>query len=121
MKTNMHYGATPAIFRITKELRMNPTRAEELLWEEIRNKKLGYRFRRQHPIGVYIVDFYCHKAALVVEVDGDIHDLQQDEDDRRAKALSELGLRVVRFGNDEVLRDTSRSTVVRRIKGLVLE
>jgi len=55
----------------------------------------------------FIVDFYCHKAALVVEVDGDIHDLQQEEDARREKALSALGLRVVRFGNDEVMRNVS--------------
>jgi len=64
----------------------------------------------------FIVDFYCHKAALVVEVDGDIHDLQQEEDARREKALSELGLRVVRFRNDEVLRDVS--AVVGRIREL---
>jgi len=62
------------------------------------------------------VDFYCHKAALVVEVDGDIHDLQQEEDARREKALSELGLRVVRFRNDEVVRDVS--AVVGRIREL---
>ena len=64
----------------------------------------------------FIVDFYCHKAALVVEVDGDIHDLQQEEDARREKALSELGLRVVRFRNDEVVRDVS--AVVGRIREL---
>ncbi len=62
------------------------------------------------------MDFYCHKAALVVEVDGDIHDLQQEEDARREKALSELGLRVVRFRNDEVVRDVS--AVVGRIREL---
>jgi very-short-patch-repair endonuclease len=55
----------------------------------------------------FIVDFYCHKAALVVEVDGDIHDLQQEEDARREKVLSEMGLRVVCFGNEEVLRNLS--------------
>ena len=62
------------------------------------------------------MDFYCHKAALVVEVDGDIHDLQQEEDARREKALSALGLRIVRFRNDEVLRDVS--AVVGRIREL---
>ena len=65
----------------------------------------------------FIVDFYCHKAALVVEVDGDIHDLQQEEDARREKALRELGLRIVRFGNDEVVRNVS--AVVGRITELV--
>jgi len=53
----------------------------------------------------FIVDFYCHKAALVIEVDGDIHDLQQEEDARREKVLREMGLRIVRFGNDKVLKD----------------
>ena len=58
-----------------------------------RAKKLGVRFRRQQVIQGFIVDFYCHKSALVVEVDGDIHDLQQDEDTRREEALPALGLR----------------------------
>jgi len=60
------------------------------------------------------VEVYCHKATLVVEEDGGIHDLQQDEDARREKMLSELGVRVVRFGNDEVERDMS--AVVQKIK-----
>ncbi|MEK6750990.1 MAG: DUF559 domain-containing protein [Chloroflexota bacterium] len=64
-------------------------------------------------------DFYCHKAALVVEVDGDIHDLQQEEDARREKVLSEMGLRIVRFRNEEVERDLS--TVVGKTRGLVLK
>jgi len=54
-----------------------------------------------------VVDLYCHKAGLVIEVDGDIHDLQQDEDARREKVLSELGLKIVHFRNDEVLKDLS--------------
>lgn len=90
-----------------KELRREMTPAEKILWEEIRANKLGVHFRRQQIIQGFIVDFYCHKSALVVEVDGDIHDLQQEEDARREKVLSELGLRVVRFRNDEVVRDVS--------------
>ena len=74
-------------------------------------------FSETAGIAGFIVDFYCHKAALVIEVDGDIHDLQQDEDARREKALSELGLRIVRFGNDELVRELS--TVVGKIKELV--
>ena len=66
---------------------------------------------------IRVVDFYCHKSALVVEVDGDVHDLQQGEDAMREKALSEMGLRVVRFRNDEVVRDLS--AVVGKIKELV--
>jgi very-short-patch-repair endonuclease len=83
------------------------TLAEKILWEELRANKLGVHFRRQQVIAGFIVDFYCHKSALVVEVDGDVHDLQQEEDARREKALSALGLKVVRFKNDEIVRDMS--------------
>ena len=100
-----------------RELRRNMTPAEKLLWQEVRAKKLGVRFRRQQIIQGFIVDFYCHKAALVVEVDGDVHDLQKEEDARREKVLSELGLRVVRFGNDEAVRNVS--VVVGKIRELV--
>jgi very-short-patch-repair endonuclease len=71
----------------------------------VRAKKLGVRFRRQQVIAGFIVDFYCHKAALVVEVDGDIHDLQQEEDARREKVLTDMGLRIIRFQNDEIFTD----------------
>lgn len=65
-----------------------------------------------------VVDFYCHQSALVVEVDGDIHDLQKDEDARREKALSELGLIIVRFRNDEALEDLP--AVVGKIREFVV-
>ena len=81
-----------------KELRREMTPAEKLLWQQVRAKKLGVRFRRQQVIAGFIVDFYCHKAALVVEVDGDIHDLQQEEDARREKVLREAGLRIAVSG-----------------------
>ncbi len=83
----------------------------------MRANTLGVHFRRQQIIAGFIVDFYCHKAALVVEVDGDIHDLQQEEDARREKALHEMGLRIARFRNDEVVRDLA--AVVGRIKELL--
>jgi len=90
-----------------KELRRDMTPAETILWHELRGNKLGVHFRRQQVIAGFIVDFYCHKAALVVEVDGDIHDLQQEEDARREKVLSEMGLRIVRFRNEEVMKNLS--------------
>ena len=102
-----------------KELRRDMTPAEKLLWQEVRAMKLGVRFRRQQVIQGFIVDFYCHRVGLVVEVDGDVHDLQQEEDARREKVLSEMGARVVRFGDDEVVRDLSM--VVGKIKLLVSE
>ena len=76
-----------------KELRRDMTPTEKTLWNELRANKLGVHFRRQQVIAGFIVDFYCHKASLVIEVDGDIHDLQREEDARREKASSELGLR----------------------------
>src|SRR6185295_2874641 len=78
-----------------KELRRDMTPAEKILWNEVRANKLGVHFRRQQVIAGFIVDFYCHKSALVMEVDGDIHDLQKEEDTRREKALRELGLKIV--------------------------
>ncbi len=98
---------TKAKLERAKELRREMTPAEKILWEELRANKLGVRFRRQQVIQGFIVDFYCHKAGLVVEVDGDVHDLQKEEDERREKALSEMGLRIVRFGNDEVMGSLS--------------
>ena len=100
-----------------KELRREMTLAEKILWNELRANKLGVHFRRQQIIAGFIVDFYCHKSALVVEVDGDVHDLQQEEDARREDVLKELGLQVIRFRNDEVIKDLS--TVVGRIKDMI--
>jgi very-short-patch-repair endonuclease len=97
-----------------KELRRDMTPAEKILWDEVRANRLGMHFRRQQVIAGFIVDFYCHSAALVVEVDGDIHDLQREEDDKREKALRELGLRILRFRNDKVL--SNLSTVIRIIR-----
>jgi len=101
-----------------KELRREMTPAEKILWQELRANKLGVHFRRQQVIQGFIVDFYCHKAALVIEVDGDIHDLQKEEDERREKALCEMGPRMVRFRNDEVMRGLS--TVVGKIKSVLI-
>jgi very-short-patch-repair endonuclease len=110
--------------RVTKEkversheLRREMTPAERRLWQEVRAGKLGVRFRRQQIIAGFIVDFYCHKAALVVEVDGDIHDLQQEEDTKREKVLREMGLTIVRFRNEDVIRDLP--TVIGNIRRLI--
>ncbi len=101
-----------------KELRRDMTPAEKILWQELRANKLGVRFRRQQIIAGFIVDFYCHKAALVIEVDGDIHDLQKEEDERREKELSAMGLRIVRFRDDEVVKELS--AVVGEIRELIV-
>jgi very-short-patch-repair endonuclease len=80
-----------------KELRREMTPAEKILWEELQANKQGVHFRRQQIIQGFIVDFYCHRAGLVIEVDGDVHDLQEEEDERREKVFSAMGLRIVRL------------------------
>jgi very-short-patch-repair endonuclease len=100
-----------------KELRRDMTHAESILWNELRANKLGAHFRRQQVISGFIVDFYCHKAGLVIEVDGGIHDRQQAEDKRREKVLSERGLRIARFRNEEVEKDLT--SVLARIRALI--
>jgi very-short-patch-repair endonuclease len=101
----------------SRELRREMTPAEKRLWQEVRANRLGVHFRRQQIIAGFIVDFYCHKAALVVEVDGDIHDLQQEEDARREKVFREMGLTIVRFRNEDVIQDLP--TVVVRTRSLI--
>ena len=88
-------------------MRHEPTPAEAVLWEKMRHKRLlGFRFRRQHPIDRHVVDFYCPNARLVIEIDGPVHDSMKAEDEARQKHLEELGYRVIRFFNDEVLQIT---------------
>jgi len=89
-----------------KEMRNNPTPAEDALWQSLKSKKTGYKFRRQHLIDDYIVDFVCLENKLVVEVDGDIHDLQKEADKLRTGVLNQLGYKVIRFRNERVLGDT---------------
>jgi very-short-patch-repair endonuclease len=86
------------------ELRRNSTKPERLLWSVLRGKNLGrFKFRRQHAIEPYIVDFYCAAAELVIELDGESHEGRQEYDAERSEFLRDLGLRVVRFTNDDVL------------------
>src|SRR6266498_2787428 len=86
-----------------RELRRNMTPSEKILWEKLRHNRLkGLQFRRQQIIDSYIVDFYCHSKALVVEVDGDIHDLQKDYDLERDNHLIARGFHVLRVSNNDV-------------------
>ncbi len=89
-----------------RENRKSATPAEAKLWQALRPFRAhGFPFRRQHAIGNYIVDFYCAKAALVVEVDGPIHDGQTDSDANRSSFLESNSLRVLRFANNQVLQN----------------
>jgi very-short-patch-repair endonuclease len=89
-----------------KELRQSLTDAEKLLWERLRTNQLGgLHFRRQQVIAGFIVDFYCHSAGLVVELDGGVHETQADYDQERDRVLQDHGLRVLRIQNREVFEN----------------
>jgi very-short-patch-repair endonuclease len=90
---------------IRKKLRQTMNKSEIILWSKIKNDRLGYRFRRQHGIGNYIVDFYCPKLKLVIEIDGVTHldESVYDNDVVRQKYLESLGLKVIRFTSTEIL------------------
>lgn len=116
MKTNMFYGASPIIFELAKKLRNNVTPAEMILWGRLKEYFPGLKFRRQHPISLYIADFYCHSVKLIIEVDGNIHDLPavRSNDIIRQKDLEDLGLKVIRFTTKEVMNDLE--SVIKRIE-----
>ncbi|MBT9313851.1 endonuclease domain-containing protein [Leptothoe spongobia] len=104
----------PAILlRRARELRQRQTPAEQSLWECLRASRLyGYKFRRQHNIDRFIADFYCHEAGLVVEVDGTIHDRQQEKDAARDAWMESVGLQVLRVTNQQVQEDLEGVLVV---------
>ena len=104
-----------------KQNRKAMTEAESLLWEQLRNNKLGLHFRRQHVIGNYIADFICLKCNLVIEVDGDYHNSaeQQLSDRYRTQYFKSKGLKEIRFTNSEVINDIE-SVMSKIIKSLVL-
>lgn len=89
-----------------RDLRRDMTDAERLLWRHLRRRQVeGLKFRRQHPIGCFIVDFVCIEAALVIEVDGGQHGERQEQDAARTIWLNRQGYRVLRFWNNDVLDD----------------
>lgn len=97
-----------------KDMRKEPTDAEAKLWTALRNRNLQYKFRRQHPIGQFIADFVCIEQKLIIEVDGFIHEFQKEYDAGRTYMLNDIGYRLIRFTNDEVLNDLGN--VIEEIK-----
>lgn len=100
----MFLSADRFIFKNAQALRNDPTHAEVILWSYLKQRPLNYKFRRQHPISIYVADFYCHAAKLIIEVDGDVH---QDSDVARKdfekqQALENEGISVIRFTNEQV-------------------
>ncbi|MEP6747207.1 MAG: DUF559 domain-containing protein [Bacteroidota bacterium] len=110
---------TPMQYELAKEMRKGHTEAEEILWQELRNNNLGEKFRRQHPIDKYIADFICLQKRLIVEADGGYHEdaEQKKYDEERSKTLNEIGFKVIRFTNDEIIKNTK--TVITKIKAAI--
>ena len=104
----MFYGASPLIHARARELRKRMTEAEKLLWKRIRNRQIkNIKFRRQHPIDIFIADFYSHEIKLVIELDGGIHNKPEniEKDKIRTTHLELLGVKVIRFTNKEVFQN----------------
>ena len=105
------------IISYARHLRKNQTEAEKLLWNVLRGRKFhGYKFRRQHPVsGLYILDFYCFEKMLAIELDGMHHqeEVQKKLDDDRTNVLRILGIRVIRFTNDQVINQMDK--VIKKI------
>ena len=105
---------------LARGLRRRQTSAEEMPWGRLRNRRLaGANFRRQHPLGRYIADFYCHEANLAIELEGDLHDRegQREYDEIRRETIEQQGIVVLRIKNDEVNQDLD-SVLIRIMEAL---
>lgn len=109
----MHAGAQSEKFAFAKFLRETETPQEKRLWVFLSTKPKGLKFRRQHPFKDYILDFYCHKAKLVIELDGHQHKSNSCYDEDRTKVIESYGLKVVRFENSEL--DNNFDRVIKEI------
>ncbi|HEX5317492.1 MAG TPA: endonuclease domain-containing protein, partial [Candidatus Kapabacteria bacterium] len=108
------YPSAAAVVR-ARELRQELTPSEKTLWDILRGSKFhGAKFRRQHPIGKYILDFYCAQSRLAIELDGSVHHGREAEDDWREKIVGTHGIRFLRFTNDDV--ENRLDEVLRKIE-----
>jgi len=104
----MFYGADATTLRAAGMLRKNMTMAELILWKKLKDRKtVKVKFRRQHPIFIFIVDFYCHELKLVIEIDGEIHSSNEakEYDINRTAELERFGIKVIRFTNEQVIHN----------------
>jgi very-short-patch-repair endonuclease len=116
-RITMYYGADSETLRAAHILRRSITKAEAVLWKKLRDRNVfSIKFRRQHPVCNFIVDFYCHEYKLVIEVDGDIHndEIASQYDLGRTEALNNFGLKVIRFTNNQILY--SLDSVIEKIQ-----
>ena len=109
--SGMQDGATPKVFKNASKLRKDMTESELRLWEYLKTKPLQFKFRRQHPISGYVLDFYCHKLRLSIEIDGGYHlkTEQKLKDSERTGYLNSVGINEIRFKNDEILNHFDNS------------
>jgi very-short-patch-repair endonuclease len=124
IKFASYYDANENLCDFAKVLRKKMTKSEKILWQVLRRKNIrGVKFRRQHPIEYYVADFYCHEARLVVEVDGPIHKRKDriEHDLNRTAELDRLGIKVIRFTNEQVktqlnnVMKTIREEIIKRL------
>lgn len=119
--SRLHQGAKASTQEYARELRLRTTEAEQKLWSLLRNRQLkGKKFRRQHAIANFIVDFYCHECKLAIELDGNFHTGSEakEYDKSRTALLNELEITVLRFWNEEVINDSEN--VLRKISVCLL-
>ena len=118
---HLHQGAKSSTQEYARDLRHRTTEAEQKLWKLLRSRRLkGKKFRRQYAIANYVVDFYCNECKLAIELDGNFHTETEakEYDDSRTDLLNEIGITVLRFWNEEVIKDPSK--VLQRISDRLL-
>ena len=122
-KDGMFNEANPLLFGLVKDLRKKMTHAEMILWNHLKAGINGLKFRWQHPLGIYVADFYCHQIKLIIEVDGSIHNKEEIKkyDIERENNLVNDGYSIIRFTNTEVLNEIQfvLSTITSRTQSLI--
>jgi very-short-patch-repair endonuclease len=120
LEKTMYFKAKPDILEAARILRKSMTIPEKLLWNKLKEKQIcGLRFRRQYPIEFFIADFYCHQIRLVVEIDGEIHNQQEEYDDGRSAEMEKFDIITIRFKNWEV--ENEIENVIIKIKNIANE
>ncbi len=119
MEKKMFLKASNLIFEKARILRNNPTHAELMMWFYLKQKPPGHRFRRQHPISIYVADFYCHSLKMIIEIDGNVHAENEvrTNDETRQKNLEAEGISFLRFTN--ILVEKSLEKVISIIENYI--
>lgn len=115
-RTTMFYGSSSIIFANAKKLRLEPTAAEIIFWNLLKQYFPEFRFKRQHPISDFIADFYCHKLKLVIEIDGSVHNSREakSNDKVRDQFMESINLKILRFSNEDVCKHNE--AVIKKLK-----